>query len=221
MLQQPELIEHTRSALQCGHADSAAKLAAQAFVKTFAAGERLFDTTQSCEGFPLVVEGQVRIVRYSAQGREIQLYRIRAGEACILSITHLLGGPVYQAVGMADTALRVVVIPARLFHDLIASDTSFRNHIFGIISTRIGELMSLVEAIAFDHLDQRLARILIEEGPQLRTTHQRLAERTGSVREFVGRVLRNFEDRGLIKIGRERITLVDVGGVAEIAAGAG
>ena len=81
--------------------------------------------------------------------------------------------------------------------------------------------MSLVEAIAFDHLDQRLARILIEEGPALRTTHQRLAERTGSVREFVGRVLRNFEDRGLIKIGRERITLVDVGGVAEIAAGVG
>lgn len=220
MLQDTGMIERMRSALHCSAPGSAHQLAAAAFVKSFAAGERLFDTTQPCQGLPLIVEGGVRIVRYAAQGREIQLYRIRAGEACILSITHLLGGPAYEAVGIAESPLRVGVVPPQLFHELLGADSGFRNHIFGLISARIGELMSLVEAIAFDRLDQRLARILIEDGPELRTTHQRLAERTGSVREFVGRVLRNFEDRGLVKIGRERITLIDTGGVADVAAGA-
>ena len=219
MLTNQATIEAVRLSLgRLTHA-SFERVLARAVVREFAAGDRLFDTARTCQGLPLLVAGSMRVVRYSAKGREVQLYRVSAGESCILSITQLLGGPQYEAVGIAETTLRVVVLDTSLFHELIATDSNFRQHIFGIISARIAELMSLVEAIAFDHLDERLARILLAEGPQLATTHQRLAERTGSVREIVGRVLRNFENRGLIEIGRERITVCQAEGLRAVIGG--
>ena len=52
-----------------------------------AAGMLLFDEGAPCRGFPLLLEGEVRVACGSTQGRELELYRVRAGEVCVVSAT--------------------------------------------------------------------------------------------------------------------------------------
>ena len=80
---------------------------------------------------------------------------------------------------------------------------------FSLFGERLATLMSLVEAIAYQKLDQRLAMLLLRKEDPVRATHQVLADELGSVREMVSRLLRAFEDRGWVDLARERIHIVD------------
>ena len=86
---------------------------------------------------------------------------------------------------------------------------------------RLAALMQVVEAIAYQKLDQRLAALLVNKAPdgEIHATHQALADELGSVREIVSRLLRSFEDRGWVDLGRERIRVVDRGALAGLARG--
>jgi len=82
---------------------------------------------------------------------------------------------------------------------------------------RLAEVMELVEEVAFRRLDERLARLLVERGPVIEATHQKLAEELGSVREIVSRLLRSFESRGWVRLERERITLLEPQSLAALS----
>ena len=102
--------------------------------------------------------------------------------------------------------------------ELVAQEPAFRTILFRLYGERIADLMGLVEAIAFQKLDQRLARLLVERGPRVSATHQSLADELGVAREMVSRVLRNFADRGLIAQHREVILVADPGALEQQAA---
>ena len=86
---------------------------------------------------------------------------------------------------------------------------SFRDYVLGMFAQRMADLTSLVDAIAFHKLDRRLAAALLGHGQELAVTHQDLADRLGTVREIVTRLLRRFEREGWIQLARERIRIVD------------
>ncbi len=196
-----------------------AQLLAQAPVRDAAAGERLFDRDSPCEGFPLLLDGAVRVSTVSEAGREIVLYRVSAGEGCVLSGSCLLSQHDYMASGTAETDVTLVRIPPALFETLIAQSADFRRFVFDMYGARLTEVMALVEEVAFRKMDTRLARLLVQQGPVLHTTHQSLADELGSVRVFVSRVLKSFEDRGWVRLERERIVVLDLRALAEFAKG--
>jgi CRP/FNR family transcriptional regulator, anaerobic regulatory protein len=173
------------------------------------AGDVLFDARQPCRGFPLLLEGCVRVAKASPAGREIQLYRVEPGQGCILSGGCLLGQTDYSATAVAERDTVLISIPPPLFHELMLQFEPFRRFVFGMYSERLAEVMELVEEVAFHRLDARLAQLLIHRGPMLQATHQNLADDLGSVREIVSRLLRSFEERGWVKLERERITVLD------------
>jgi CRP/FNR family transcriptional regulator len=180
------------------------------------AGGVLFDAGQPCRGFPLVLEGSVRVVMGSASGREILLYRVEPGQACILSGGCLLGHSDYSARGVAEEDVTLLSLPPDLFQALLIEHEPFRRFVFGMYGERLAEVMQLVEEVAFRKLDQRLAQLLVQRGPVLETTQQALADELGSVREIVSRLLRAFEMRRWIRLERERITLLDPRALAEL-----
>lgn len=192
----------------------------KAQVRSVAAGEQLFSAGTPCSGFPLLVSGSARVIESSPEGREIQLYRVRPGEACILSAGCLLGNAGYGASGIAETPLEVVVLPPPLFDALMQHEPEFRRWVFALFSERLSETMRLVEAVSFERLDRRLARYLARNGPVVRTSQERLAAEIGTVREMVGRVLRNFEDRGLVALRRGEVRILDAPAIERLAAGA-
>ena len=177
------------------------------------AGSVLFREGGGCRGFPLLLEGTIRVAKEAPGGRGIVLYRVQPGESCVITSSCLLGDAAYRAVGVAETALRLVALPTGLFERLLAECPAFRRFVFALFAERLSGLMALVEEVAFRRLDARLAELLLARSAQgtqpLRATHQQLADELGSVREIVTRLLNQFADEGLVALGRERIEVVD------------
>ena len=180
-------------------------------------GAELFAERQSCRGFPLLIAGSIKVVKNTPSGREMLLYRVEPGGSCVITFSCLLGHTTYTARGIAETPLRLLMLPTALFERLIAGSAAFRDFVFQLLAERIAELMQLVEAVAFHRLDQRLAKLLLGKGEPIHVTHQMLADELGSVREIVSRLLKGFAAQGLVTLGRERIDLVNRDGLRQLA----
>ncbi len=185
------------------------ELLSKAALLRLAQGSVVFDEDQSCQGFPLLLSGSIRIIKSAPNGRELQLYRAGPGESCILSSACLLGNARYRARGVADQDVEVVVLPPEVFRKLVSISERFRNYVFDLFSERLTDLMQLISAVAFQKLDQRLAALLAAKASPIRATHQALADELGSVREMVTRLLKNFAEHGWVRLGREQIEIVD------------
>ena len=141
----------------------------------------MFGEHSPCGGFPLVLSGSIRVLQRYPNGRELQLYRVKPGESCLLSGSCLLGDTNYAASGIAETDVELLILPPALFQALIAEDESFRRHVFEVFGERLAALMQVVEAIAYQKLDQRLAALLVARtaGSEIHATHQALADELG------------------------------------------
>lgn len=199
--------------------DRLAQLLAQAQRRRVDAGTVLFEPGAACEGFPLLLDGSVRVSKSPETGREIVLYRVSPGEACLLSGACLLGQSHYGARGVAESAVDLLVIPPAAFEPLMLQCPPFRRFVFDTYGERLAEVMELVDEVAFRKLDVRLARLLLQRGPVVVATHQNLADELGSVRVFVSRLLRGFEERGWVKLERERVSVVDPKALHAFASG--
>lgn len=182
-----------------------------------AAGTVIFDENQPCQGFPLLLSGSLRVIKSAANGRELQLYRVVPGESCILTSSCLLGDTRYQARGIVEEPLEIVLLPAAAFHALLGSNDAFRHYVFHLFTERLTCLMELVTAVAFQKLDQRLAALLVGKSGTLHVTHQALADELGSAREMVSRLLKGFAEQGWVKLGREQITVTDAAALKKFA----
>jgi CRP/FNR family transcriptional regulator len=180
-------------------------------------GTVLFHSGQPCRGFPLLLEGSVRVSQTAPSGREIVLYHVEPGQGCLLSGGCLLGHADYAASGVAESDVTLASIPPALFQELIVAHEPFRRFVFGMYGERLAQVMQLVEEVAFRRLDARLAQLLVQRGPVLAASQQKLADELGSVREIVSRLLRQFESRGWVELGRSRITVRDARALAELA----
>lgn len=183
---------------------------------TIPSGTVVFDERQPCRGFPFVLEGAIRVAKCSGSGRELPLYRVLAGESCIITSSCLLGHADYNARGVAEGATTLALLPRPLFDEMLG-EPAFRDFVFALFSERMAELMQLVEEVAFRKLDQRLAALLLGKGRLVHATHQQLADELGSVREMVSRLLKGFAEQGLVRLGREQVEVLDAAGLRKMA----
>jgi len=168
----------------------------------------LFSENEPCRGFPFVVSGQVRVARGSTRGREVELYRVHAGEICVVSTACLLGSTAMTAHGLTAEPSRLVIVG----RDMLVRWTDHepvRMFLLSVMADRMAELMELVEAVAFHRVDQRLAHALLGHGRLIHATHQQLADEVGTAREMVSRLLKRFAEQGMLRLGREQIEIVD------------
>ena len=195
----------------------AALLQPQAVMK-LPAGSQVFAEHQPCRGFPLLLEGSIKVVKQAASGRELLLYRVTPGGSCIISSSCLLGHSDYNARGIAEAPLTLLALPVPAFASLMIESTPFRDFVFHLFAERISELMQLVEEVAFARLDQRLAKLILARNEiSLNVTHQQLADELGSVREIISRLLKGFAAQGLVSLGREQLSITDRDGLQKIA----
>ncbi len=168
----------------------------------------------------LLLQGTVRVQQMSEKGREIVLYRVRAGESCVLTTACLLAFEDYSAQGIAESDVEAVAIPMRIFDELVSQSTQFRQFVFAAYSRRITELFHVIEDVAFQRIDVRLAEKLLEllAGDTLiRITHQQLAVELGTAREVISRQLSEFQRRHWIEQSRGLIQLQDRSGLERLA----
>jgi CRP/FNR family transcriptional regulator len=179
------------------------------------AGTSLFMDNQPCHAFPFVLAGKIRVFKGSQNGREITLYTVSCGDVCAITAGCILGHHPYSASAVVEVDCELLTISSEAFEALL-SDKDFRGFVFSLFSTRLQDLMILVEAVSFQRLDQRLAALLLSKGSRITRTHQQLADELGTVREIVSRVLKTFSQAGWIRLKREEIVVCNEKGLKKI-----
>jgi len=173
-------------------------------------GTVIFGPGKAPENLLLLLSGTVRVHQTSESGRDIVLYRVSAGESCVLTTACLLAYEDYLAEGAAETDVQAVAIPRSVFDQLIAESPVFRRFVFTAYSRRITDLFFVIEEVAFQRMDIRLAHKLLEMRERdgvIETTHQDLAAELGTAREVVSRQLKEFQRRGWIENARGEIRI--------------
>ena len=122
-------------------------------------GALIFGPGNPAENLLLLVSGTVRVQQLSEAGREIVLYRVHAGESCVLTTACLLAFEDYSAEGIAETDLEAIMIPRDVFDELMSMSKDFRAFVFEAYSKRITDLFLVIEEIAFKRMDIRVAQI--------------------------------------------------------------
>ena len=184
-------------------------------------GTVIFGPRKSPENMLFLLDGSVRVQQTSDSGREIVLYRIHAGESCVLTTACLLAYEDYSAEGITETDIRAAAIPRAVFDDLVANSAPFRNFVFAAFSKRITDLFLMIDEVAFQRIDVRLAQKLqelVSRTGSVSATHQQLSVELGTAREVISRQLQEFQRRGWVVQSRGTITLVDAQALADLAA---
>lgn len=200
-----------------------AKLESRARLVAVPKGAEIFGPGKRPENLLMLVSGTVRVQQRSDSGREIVLYRIHAGESCVLTTSCLLSNEDYSAQAIAESNVQAVAIPRAVFNDLIATSKGFRDFVFTAYSRRITDLFFVIDEIAFRRVDIRLAQKILDlRGPDqvLRATHQQLAAELGTAREVISRQLQEFQRRLWIEQSRGAIEIKDETALRQLATSA-
>ena len=187
-----------------------AMLRTESRVATIPKDTVIFGPGKTPEHLLLLLEGCVRVQQTSESGREVFLYRVTAGESCVLTTACLLAHEDYPAEGIAETGIEAALVPQATFDALVARSPEFRRFVFTAYSRRITDLFHVIEEVAFQRIDLRLARKLLARADaqgRLQTTHAELATEVGSVREVISRQLQEFRRRGWVDLGRGAVTV--------------
>jgi CRP/FNR family transcriptional regulator len=189
------------------------KLTAVGITKSFKEGDVILDEDSYIKSIPIVTKGSIKVLRSDDDGREILLYYIKAGESCIMSF---LGG-IHQdkskvrAVVEEDT--EILFIPIEKVSLLIRDFPDWLDYIFRLYHKRFEELLEVVNSIAFKKMDERLLNFIqkkcaLSQSNVLTITHEQIANELGTVRVVISRLLKQMEYEGLVKLGRNKITLL-------------
>ncbi|KRS12207.1 Crp/Fnr family transcriptional regulator [Roseovarius atlanticus] len=175
-------------------------------------GTQVFGPDNVPDRLFFLYDGRIRVSQTSEGGREIVLYRVEAGDSCVLTTACMLAEEAYNAEGIAETDVVAVVLPKPDFDRLVAEEEPFRKFVFDAYSRRLIDMLRVVDDVAFGRIDVRLAERLLAlagDSKEIAATHQDLASELGTAREVISRVLADFQKRGLVQQSRGRIALVD------------
>lgn len=176
------------------------------------AGKLVFGPHNIPDNLMFLIEGTVRVSQTSDNGRDIVLYRVEAGESCVLTTACMLAEEAYNTEGVAETDVVAVILPRNAFDRLVTEEPSFRSFVFAAYSRRMIDLLRVVDDVAFGRIDVRLAQrliVLATDQKEITATHQLLASELGTAREVISRVLQDFSKRGLVSQTRGHITLLN------------
>lgn len=181
-------------------------------LKKIKADDWMLDIGDPILYMPLLLKGQLRVLREDAEGHELLIYYIRPGETCAMSLICCSGNAVSNVRAVAEEDSELLLLPIQIIDEWTTKYPSFKSFILKTYQHRFEELLNTIDSIAFHNLDDRLSQLLKQksekEGSELKTTHQELANQLNSSREVISRLLKQMERKGKIQMGRNKITLL-------------
>lgn len=188
------------------------KLHQNSIRKEYEAGSVILNENASIRSIPIVVKGTLKVIRTEEDGREILLYYIKAGESCIMSFLGGMHNETSKVKAEVEEDAEILFLPMDKVSLFIKEYPQWLDYIFRLYHKRFEELLEIVNAIAFKKVDERLLTLLYKKqeltGKTLTITHEQLANELGTARVVVSRLLKQLEEIGKVKLGRNKITLV-------------
>lgn len=176
------------------------------------AGREIFAEGDRVDGIALLMSGVVRVYKIGETGREITLYRFGEGESCVITANAILNMQQFPAIAVVESEAEAVMIPADTFSDWMGRYDSWRNFVFNLNAQRLISVMEIVDEVAFQRMDRRIASLLLERAQGVNSvamTHQEIANELGSSREVVSRLLGDLAAREIIRLSRGVIEIIN------------
>ena len=178
-------------------------------------GTIIHNGSLDCTGLLLVKSGQLRTYILSDEGREITLYRLFDMDMCLLSASCIMRSIQFEVTIEAEKDTDLWIIPAEIYKSIMQESAPVANYTNELMATRFSDVMWLIEQIMWKSLDKRIASFLLEETSiegtnELKITHETIANHLGSHREVITRMLRYFQEEGLVKLSRSKVTVLDI-----------
>jgi CRP/FNR family transcriptional regulator len=182
-------------------------------IKTFAAGSVILNMHAYIKSIPIVLKGSIKVVQTDDEGREILLYYITPGESCIMSILAGINHNTSKIKAVVEEDSEILILPVKEAIAWIKEFPEWTEFIFNLYQKRFEELLTVVNAVAFQKLDARLLHLLhqkseLYQSKEISITHQQLADEIGAAREAVSRVLKQMEKSKLLSLSRNKISLM-------------
>jgi CRP/FNR family transcriptional regulator len=171
-----------------------------------------------CKNLVIVESGNLRVYKPGADGRSVTLYHIGPGESCILTAGCILNNKPFPAIAETLTEVSGIAVPSGQVKQWLHDSETWRDYLFNLLAGRLEGVVELVNAVAFQRLDQRLGAWLLQNTPGevLEATHQRIADELGSTREVISRLLKEMEREGILTLARGSIRIQDPVGLAAL-----
>lgn len=184
-------------------------------------GDILFHPGDAIKGYAIVLSGQIDVTLSGVTGREILLYSVVPGQSCIQSTMGLLGGSDYTAEAVVQRATTLVLLPKNGFLSLVDKSAEFRAIVFNAFADRMQDMMQLLEKLAFQRAECRIAEHLLRVSSNgtitVRTTQADLAMQVGTAREVVSRRLEIWSRRGWVRTARGTIEIRDADALRDLS----
>ncbi len=182
-------------------------------VKTLQAGETVLREDSYIQTIPIVIKGSIKVLRTEEDGREILLYYIKPGESCIMSFLGGIHQETSKIKAIADEETEILFVAISKIVMLNKENNEWLDYIFRLYHKRFEELLEVVNAVTFKKVDERLIKLLkikseMNSNNTLNITHEQLANELGTVRVVVSRLLKQMEEKEILKLGRNKITLL-------------
>lgn len=182
--------------------------------QTVKKGTVLHNGAADCTGLMLVCSGQLRAYILSEEGREITLYRLFEMDICLFSASCIMHSVQFDVTIEAEKDSSFWLIPTEVYQQTMITSAPLANYTNEIMASRFSDVMWLMEQVMWKSFDQRLAAFLLEEaalegGEQLKMTHEMIGNHLGSAREVVTRMLRYFQNEGMVRLSRGTVEITD------------
>jgi CRP/FNR family transcriptional regulator len=190
------------------------KLIEAATPRVYLKGQSIQNSSVQCAGLFLVKKGQLRIFIISESGKEITLYRLFDHDICIFSASCIMKNINFQVYVTAEQDSEVLLIPTEVYNQLNQTCIAVSDYTNQLMASRFSDVMWVMEQVLFTSFDKRLANFLLEQSSidgtdELAITHETIANHMGSAREVVTRMLKYFQDEGMVKLSRGIIKITD------------
>lgn len=189
------------------------KLSEYGFSRHFQQDEVILNENAYIKAIPIVISGSIRVMRTEEDGREILLYYIKAGESCIMSFLGGIHHDTSKIKAIAEEETELLFIPIDKVNLLIKEYPEWLDYIFRLYHKRFEELLDVVNAVAFKKMDERILNFIKKKceltgSTLLYVTHEQLANELGTARTVISRLLKQMEEEGMVKLGRNKIELM-------------
>ena len=183
------------------------QLSGALMTKTVAKGTIIHNGSMDCTGLLLVKSGQLRAYILSDEGREITIYRLFDRDMCLFSASCMMRSIQFDVTIEAEKDTELWIIPSEIYQSIMSESAMVANYTNELMATRFSDVMWLIEQIMWKSLDKRVAAFLLEEASiegtgKLKITHEYIANHLGSHREVITRMLRYFQNEGMVKLSR-------------------
>ena len=184
-------------------------------------GTVIHNGSMDCTGLLLVKSGQLRAYILSEEGREITIYRLFDRDMCLFSASCMMRSIQFEITIEAEKDTDLWIIPVNTYQSIMTHSAPVANYTNELMATRFSDVMWLMEQIMWKSLDKRVAAFLLEEASiegtnRLKITHEYIANHLGSHREVITRMLRYFQNEGMVKLSRGMIEITDGKKLAEL-----